>query len=111
MKKVARDMLGERFRPQMVMDGHYPKSLAFVATCTDESTLSEFRRNMRANEKIPEESAELRNSMVKHKIRTVAGGTRKETTWRRAICRGSWGGVGRTKKKTKIMKHNVLWPI
>ena len=43
-EKVAQDMLGERFRRQLLMDGHYGGYLAFVATCTDELTLSELRR-------------------------------------------------------------------
>ncbi|CAJ1444979.1 unnamed protein product, partial [Effrenium voratum] len=31
---------------QLLMDGHYAGNLAFVATCTDDLTLSELRKNL-----------------------------------------------------------------
>lgn len=69
-EKVAQEMLGERFRRQMLMDGHYAGNLAFVATCTDGLTLSELRRNLEIDENVSQlDAARLRNQRTKEKIR------------------------------------------
>ena len=68
-EKVARDMLGERFRQQAAMGSHYSRSLV-VATCTGELTLSELPRDMRVNDDVSEkDAAELRRTMAKQQIR------------------------------------------
>lgn len=68
-EKVAQEMLGERFRRQMLMDGHYGGALAFVATCTDELTLSELRRNLQIDEGVSQsDAARHRNLKTKEKI-------------------------------------------
>ena len=51
------------------MDGHYAGSLAFVATCTDELTLSELRKNLKIGDDVPQqEAAMLRNQRTKERI-------------------------------------------
>ncbi|CAE7266046.1 PUB50, partial [Symbiodinium sp. CCMP2592] len=66
---VAQEMLGERFRRQMLMDGHYAGNLAFVATCTDDLTLSELRKNLKIGDDVPQkEAAVLRNEKTKERI-------------------------------------------
>eukprot|EP00931_Biecheleriopsis_adriatica_P102434 TRINITY_DN77411_c0_g1_i1.p1 TRINITY_DN77411_c0_g1~~TRINITY_DN77411_c0_g1_i1.p1 ORF type:complete len:1078 (+),score=263.86 TRINITY_DN77411_c0_g1_i1:66-3299(+) len=69
--RVARDMLGERFRRQLLMDGHYSGALAFVATATDDICVSELRQNLGedAASMGQQELALLRNSCAKNKIR------------------------------------------
>eukprot|EP00929_Paragymnodinium_shiwhaense_P060471 TRINITY_DN30198_c0_g2_i1.p1 TRINITY_DN30198_c0_g2~~TRINITY_DN30198_c0_g2_i1.p1 ORF type:complete len:779 (+),score=195.41 TRINITY_DN30198_c0_g2_i1:954-3290(+) len=63
-------MLGERFRRQLVMDGHYSSALCFVATASDDVCVSELRKNLgkeaaALNEK---ELALLRNKRAKDRI-------------------------------------------
>mmetsp|Transcript_10179 Transcript_10179/g.27670 ORF Transcript_10179/g.27670 Transcript_10179/m.27670 type:complete len:550 (-) Transcript_10179:392-2041(-) len=51
------------------MDGHYGGALAFVATCTDELTLSELRRNLQIDESVGQlDAAKHRNLKTKQKI-------------------------------------------
>ncbi|CAK9043648.1 unnamed protein product [Durusdinium trenchii] len=67
-ERVAQEMLSERFRRQLLMDGHYGR-LAFVASCTDELTLSELKRNLKLKGDVPKEkAAALRNASAKEKI-------------------------------------------
>ena len=68
-ERVAQDMLSERFRRQLLMDGHYGR-LAFVASCSDEMTLSELRQNLKAGgEDLGKRGAALlRNARTKEKI-------------------------------------------
>ena len=62
-------MLGERFRRQLLMDGHYAGNLAFVATCTDDLTLSELRKNLKVGDEVPQhEAAMMRNTRTKQRI-------------------------------------------
>ncbi|CAJ1399357.1 unnamed protein product [Effrenium voratum] len=68
-EKVAQEMLGERFRRQLLMDGHYAGNLAFVATCTDDLTLSELRKNLKVGDEVPQhEAAMMRNTRTKQRI-------------------------------------------
>eukprot|EP00933_Yihiella_yeosuensis_P070482 TRINITY_DN785_c0_g1_i1.p1 TRINITY_DN785_c0_g1~~TRINITY_DN785_c0_g1_i1.p1 ORF type:complete len:1240 (+),score=300.00 TRINITY_DN785_c0_g1_i1:44-3763(+) len=68
--RVARDMLGERFRRQLLMDGHYSNAMAFVATATDDIVVSELRRNLgkQAADLDLQDLALLRNKCAKDKI-------------------------------------------
>eukprot|EP00435_Cladocopium_sp_Y103_P031285 s1043_g7.t3 len=68
-ERVAQEMLSERFRRQLLMDGHYGR-LAFVASCTDELTLSELKRNLKLKDVSKETAAALRNASAKEKITT-----------------------------------------
>jgi len=69
-EKVAQEMLGEQFRRQLLMDGHYKQSLAFVATCSDEVTPSELRINLGVSEPLTtHDLAQLRNKRTKDTIR------------------------------------------
>eukprot|EP01114_Cavostelium_apophysatum_P012584 TRINITY_DN2852_c0_g1_i1.p1 TRINITY_DN2852_c0_g1~~TRINITY_DN2852_c0_g1_i1.p1 ORF type:complete len:1432 (-),score=454.04 TRINITY_DN2852_c0_g1_i1:258-4553(-) len=86
--KTAKDMLGESFRRQLLMDGQYG-TLAFVATHCDQGERSELIDNLDlAPDTTFREAAKARNNFTKNRIKedfklgleemsTLAGGTQK----------------------------------
>eukprot|EP00421_Protoceratium_reticulatum_P021244 CAMPEP_0168394498 /NCGR_PEP_ID=MMETSP0228-20121227/19567_1 /TAXON_ID=133427 /ORGANISM="Protoceratium reticulatum, Strain CCCM 535 (=CCMP 1889)" /LENGTH=1040 /DNA_ID=CAMNT_0008407917 /DNA_START=37 /DNA_END=3159 /DNA_ORIENTATION=+ len=63
-EKVAQGMFSERFRRQMLTDGHL-QGVTFVATQTDEMTLSELRRNLGQQDLERLEAGRLRNTRTR----------------------------------------------
>ena len=67
--KTAKDLLGEQFRRQMLMDGQYG-ALAFVATQSDVLERSEALRSLRLPEKATlRECAEARNEYTRRRLK------------------------------------------
>ncbi|WAR13064.1 SLIP-like protein, partial [Mya arenaria] len=58
--KTAKDLLGENFRRQLLMDGQYG-SIAFICTKTDVITPSEIIRSLNLNEKTKEYEENVKN--------------------------------------------------